>query len=603
MRPPRFHRYNSLLFHSLVRVTCGAQKDFTTLKYSEYFIPTLRDVPAEAELVSHQLLLRAGFVRKLSAGVYTLLPLGWRVVQKIESVLRDEMDAIACAEMRMPTLHPREMLEETGRWNVDVVYKLQDRREAEFALGFTHEEVMTDIARRDMRSWRDLPRLLYQNQTKFRDEPRPRGGMIRTREFIMFDAYSFDRDEAGMDVSYQKLKGAYDNFFARIQLPVVTAEADGGAIGDLDNHEFMVLSESGEDTILLCPNCGYAANAERCTVLTPESVLSSAPASNGDKPLEMVSTPGARTIDEVAGLLGTSANNLVKTLIYVADGTPVAVLVRGDHEVNEIKLRRLLKAESLGLADSATVERITGAPVGFAGPVGVIGLRLIADNSLLTMRNFIAGANQADAHYVHVNLGRDFSPTEYADIRVAVAKDLCPSCRTEKLEDARGIEVGHIFKLGSKYSAPMGANYTEESGAAKPIQMGSYGIGITRLLAALIENSHDKDGIIWPVAVAPFSVIIVVTYIKDEALVKAGQELHDALRARGVDVLLDDRDERAGIKFKDADLIGIPVRVVIGKGLANGTVEIKVRKNSDSAREAPVAEAANTVVALLSDLS
>ena len=567
------------------------------MKFSEYFIPTLREIPAEAELVSHQLLLRAGFIRKLSAGVYTLLPLGWRVIRKIEGILREEMDAIACAEMRMPTLHPREIMEETNRWNVDVVYKLKDRRDAEFALGFTHEEIMTDIARRDMRSWRDLPRLLYQVQTKFRDEARPRGGMIRTREFIMYDAYSFDRDEDGMDVSYRKLKAAYDRIFARMGLKVVTAEADGGAIGDLDNHEFMILSEAGEDTILLCPNCGYAANAERCAVIQKDALP--APASNGDKPLEMVSTPGARTIDEVAGFLGTTANNLVKTLLYVADGTPLAVLVRGDYEVNEIKLRRRLKAESLEMADAAAVERVTGAPVGFAGPVGVIGLRVIADNSIAGMRNFIAGANQADAHYVHVNFGRDFTPSEYADVRVAVAGDLCPSCQAEILEDARGIEVGHIFKLGAKYSKPMGATFTDDAGEIRPIQMGSYGIGLTRLLGGIIEASNDKDGIIWPASVAPFSVVIVIAYTRDDACIAAAHELHDTLTAQRIDVLLDDREDRAGVKFKDADLIGIPVRVVFGKSFANGVIELRARNNAESQREIPVADAVKEIEELL----
>lgn len=569
------------------------------MKVSEYFIPTLRDVPAEAELVSHQLLLRAGYIRKLAAGVYTLLPLGWRVVRKIEQIIRDEMDAISCAEMRMPTLHPREMLEESGRWNVDVVYKLKDRRDAEFALGFTHEEVMADIARRDIRSWRDLPRLLYQVQTKFRDEPRPRGGVIRTREFIMYDAYSFDRDEEGMNTSYRKLWGAYNKVFARIGLPVVVAEADGGAIGDLENHEFIQLAEAGEDTILLCPGCQYAANAEKCAVVPPPVAESA----NSEKPLEIVSTPGARSVAEVAGMLGTTENNLVKTLLFMADGEPVAALVRGDRDVNEIKLKRFLGANDMEMADAVTVERITGAPVGFAGPSGLIGLKIVADHEVEGMRNFITGANQADAHFVHVNIGRDFTPSEFADIRVAVAGDTCPKCRDARMEEARGIEVGHIFQLGTKYSGAMGVNYTDDTGATAPVQMGSYGIGMSRLLAALIENSHDKDGIIWHPAVSPFQVVIVVANVKDEQAVTAGNELHDALTRLGVDVLLDDRDERAGVKFKDADLVGLSVRVVIGKGLANGNIEIRARKDAATAKEVPVAEAAGAIVALLDELT
>ena len=570
------------------------------LKASQYFAPTLREVPAEAELESHRLLLRAGYIRKLGAGIYTYLPLAWRTIRKIEQVIRDEMDAIACLEMRMPSLHPREMMEETGRWNVDVVFKLKDRREADYALGFTHEEVMADIARRDLRSWRDLPRLLYQTQTKFRDEPRPRGGTIRTREFIMFDAYSFDRDSDGMDISYRKMWNAYDNTFRRIGLPVLTVEADGGAIGDLDNHEFMSLSEAGEDTVLRCSECSYAANAERCAVVAPEPI---GPSPMNEKPLEIISTPGARTIREVAGLLGTADSNLVKTLIYVADGAPVAVLVRGDRMLNEIKLRRVIGAKDLQLADDVTVERVTAAPVGFAGPVGIIGIRIVADNEIAAMRNFIAGANQSDAHFVHINVGRDFSPTEFADIREAVAGDLCPNCKTGTLSPVRGIEVGHIFKLGAKYSGAMGANYIAEDGAATPIQMGSYGIGLTRLLAALIENSHDENGIIWHPAVAPFQVVIVVAGWKDPQAVEAGQALHDELTRRGIDVLLDDREDRPGPKFKDADLVGYPVRVVIGKGLANGTVEIRPRRDPTAGREVPVEDAADAVVALLRELA
>ncbi len=568
------------------------------MKISEYFLPTLRDVPAEAEIASHQLLLRAGYIRKLSAGVYTYLPLAWRVVRNIEQIIRNEMDKVPSLEMRMPTLHPKEMLEETGRWNVDVVYKLRDRRDAEFALGFTHEEVMADIARRDIRSWRDLPISLYQLQTKFRDEPRPRGGVIRTREFIMFDAYTFDRDEAGMDAAYKKQWQAYENSFARMGLATLSVEADGGAIGDLDNREFMALSEVGEDTVLRCPHCNYAANAERCEVLAPTEEAK-ANGANGDKPLEIVSTPGARTIEEVAGMLAAPTTALVKTLLYVADDEPIAVLVRGDHEVNEIKLRRFLKASTLEMADSATVERVTGAPVGFAGPTGIIGLRIVADNAVRVMHNFITGANQADTHLVHVNVGRDFSPSDWADVRVAVAGDTCPKCQTEVMEEARGIEVGHIFKLGDKYSGAMGANYTDAAGATQPILMGSYGIGISRLLAALVEASHDKDGIIWHPNVAPFQVVVVVANVRDEAAAKAGQEIHDALQSAGVSVMLDDRDERAGVKFKDADLVGYPVRVVVGKGLANGNIEIRARRDATTSREIPVADVVGAVNELL----
>lgn len=571
------------------------------MKASSYFIPTLREVPGEAEVPSHQLLLRAGFIRKLASGVYSYLPLGWRVLRKIEQILREEMDQVACLEMRMPSLHPRDLMDETGRWNVDVVFHLKDRRDADWALGFTHEEVITDIVRRDVRSWRNLPLRLYQMQTKFRDEPRPRGGLIRVREFTMFDGYSFDRDVDALDVSYRNLWRAYENTFRRCGLPVVVVEADAGDIGGTDNHEFMVLSPSGEDTVLRCPSCGYAANAERCPVVPPTPPLAD---NNGTgfKPLEIISTPGMRTVNEVAGLLGTSPSNLVKTLLFRADDTPVAVLVRGDRDINEVKLARHLGAKELVLADAALVEKLTGAPVGFAGPTGLTGLRIVADQEVAVMRNFITGANQADAHFVHVNIGRDFAPGEYADIRTAVAGDACPHVPGGVLEEARGIEVGHIFKLGTKYSRAMNALITDEDGAERAIEMGCYGIGIPRTMAALIEQSHDDNGIIWPANIAPFEVVVVVANTKDEAAMQAGQALHDELVTRGVDVLLDDRDERAGVKFKDADLVGYPIRVVAGKGVVQGMLEVRLRKDAASTQEVAVSEAANHVGTLLASL-
>ncbi len=569
------------------------------MKASQYLLPTLREVPAEAELPSHRLLLRAGFIRKYASGVYSYLPLGWRVARKIEQILREETDAAGGVELRLPTLTPREVLEETGRWNVDVVYHLKDRREADFALGFTHEEAITDIIRHDVRSWRDLPLLAYQMQTKFRDEPRPRGGFIRLREFIMFDGYTFDRDEAAMDVSYKIMWGVYERFFLRCGVAVAVVEADGGAIGDLDNHEWMVLSPSGEDTILRCPACGYAANAERCPVLPPAPPTNA----NGEKPLEIVSTPGVRTVEEVAGMLGTVPASIVKTLLFVADGTPVAALVRGDREVNPIKLKRHLGAAELALADAKTVERLTDAPVGFAGPSGLNGTRIVADQEIAVLRNFITGANQADAHFVHVNVGRDFTPSEFADVRVAEAGDTCPKCEDSKLETVRGIEVGHIFKLGTKYSKAMGATVpAEEDGTPRAVEMGCYGIGVPRTMAAIIEASHDENGIVWPVGVAPFAVVIVVANVKDAAQVTAAQTLHDELSRRGIDVLLDDRDERAGVKFKDADLIGYPVRVVCGKGVANGVLEMRARRDPASGRDVPAGEAADVIVTLLDEL-
>ncbi|MBC8139446.1 MAG: proline--tRNA ligase [Fibrella sp.] len=572
------------------------------MKADRYLLPTLREVPADAELPSHQLLLRSGYIRQLAAGVWSYLPLAWRVIRRVEQVIREEMERVHCMETRLPTLTPKELLTETGRWDVPVVYKLKDRRDAEYALGFTHEEAMCDIVRREVRSWRQLPLLLFQHQTKFRDEPRPRGGTLRTREFIMFDAYSFDRDVAGMDRSFQLFAQAYRNVFNRMGLPFVEAEADGGDIGDLDNREFLILTESGEDTVLRCAEANWAANAEACACL---DIAPFEQTDESERAMETVSTPRMRTIEEVAGFLKVSPTKLIKTLIYVADKTPVAVLLRGDREVNEIKLRRVLNAKDLALASSDVVENITGAPVGFAGPTGIkAGTRVLADYEVRYLKNAVTGANQQDAHFTGVNAGRDFTPSDYADLRVAVAGDPCPVAPEYPLTDARGIEVGHIFKLGTKYSEPLKAYYSDEAGAQQPILMGSYGIGNSRLLAALVEASHDDNGIIWHPAVAPFQVVVVIANTKDEAASHAAEGLHDELEAAGISVMLDNRDERPGVKFKDADLIGYPLRVVFGKGFAAGNVEIKARKaDKDSAKEVPAAEALSAVRELLAELS
>ena len=542
------------------------------MRASTYFAPTLREVPAEAEIPSHKLLLRAGYLRKLGAGVYTYLPLAWKVIRKMEQVLREEQELINCAEMRMPTLVPKELMEETGRWGLDVVYKLQDRRKADFALGFTHEEVITDLARQELRSWRDLPVMLYQVQTKFRDEPRPRGGVIRTREFLMFDAYSFDRDIDAMDTSYKAQRTAYERFFQRIGLRYLIVDADGGAIGDLDNQEFMSLADAGEDTVLSCDSCSYAANAEKCPV-NPPTASETEPSVS----LEQVHTPNARTIDEVAAFLGTASSMFIKTLIYSADGKPVVVLVRGDHSVNDIKLARLIGAAELELAPEAMVVAVTGAPVGFAGPVGLTGVPIYADHAVTVLQNAVTGANKADFHITGVAAGRDFTWTVAADIRVAEDGDSCPMCTSGTMRTTRGIEIGHIFKLGDKYSKAMQLDVTGEDGKLQAIQMGCYGIGMSRSLAAIVEASHDKDGIIWPISVAPFEVSIVVAARQDDAQYAAADSIYKGMKSAGLDVYFDDRDERAGVKFKDADLMGCPIRVVVGKGLATGVVEVKQR--------------------------
>ena len=542
------------------------------MRASSYFAPTLREVPAEAEIPSHKLLLRAGYLRKLGAGVYTYLPLAWKVIRKMEQVLREEQELINCAEMRMPTLVPKELMEETGRWGLDVVYKLQDRRKADFALGFTHEEVITDLARQELRSWRDLPVMLYQVQTKFRDEPRPRGGVIRTREFLMFDAYSFDRDVDAMDTSYKAQRTAYERFFQRIGLRYLIVDADGGAIGDLDNQEFMSLADAGEDTVLSCDSCSYAANAEKCPV-NPPAASETVPSVS----LEEVHTPNARTIDEVAAFLGTASSMFIKTLIYSADGKPVVVLVRGDHTVNDVKLARLVGAAELELAPEAIVVAVTGAPVGFAGPVGLTNVPIYADHAVTVLQNAVTGANKADFHITGVAAGRDFTWTVVADIRVAEDGDSCPMCTSGTMRTTRGIEIGHIFKLGDKYSKAMQLDVTGEDGKLQAIQMGCYGIGMSRSLAAIVEASHDKDGIIWPISVAPFEVSIVVAARQDDTQYAAADAIYTGMKAAGLDVYFDDRDERAGVKFKDADLMGCPIRVVVGKGLATGVVEVKQR--------------------------
>lgn len=572
------------------------------MKADRYLLPTLREVPSDAELASHQLLLRAGFIRQLAAGVWSYLPLAWRVIRRVEQVIREEMEAIGCLETRLPTLTPKELLTETGRWDVPVVYKLCDRRDSEYALGFTHEEAMCDIVRREIRSWRQLPLLMFQHQTKFRDEPRPRGGTLRTREFIMFDAYSFDRDVAGMDASFDTFAQSYRNIFSRIGLPFVEAEADGGDIGDLDNREFLILTDAGEDTVLRCVEANFAANAEACAC---PDIAPAAPDTAPEEALQTVPTPGARTIDEVARFLKVAPQKLIKTLVYVADSSPIVVLLRGDREVNEIKLRRFTGAKELALALEAVVESVTGAPVGFAGVIGLKpGVRVLADYEVRYIKNGVTGANSPNAHIIGVNAGRDFSPTDYADLRVAVAGDPCPAAPQFPLTDARGIEVGHIFKLGSKYSKPLKAEYASESGEQTTILMGSYGIGNSRLLAALVEASHDENGIIWHPSVAPFQAVIVVGNIKDEPALAAAEALHDELERAGVTVMLDNRDERIGVKFKDADLVGYPVRVVFGKGFASGMVEIKARRDGrDGAKEVPLMGAVDAVREMLGELS
>lgn len=547
------------------------------MKFSTLHIPTLKEDPSEAEVISHKLMLRAGMIRKLAAGIYNFLPMGLRVLRKVENIVREELNRAGAQEVLLPAVQPAELWEQSGRWELygPELLRFKDRHQRNFCFGPTHEEVITDLVRRDVRSYRDLPINLYQIQTKFRDEIRPRFGLMRGREFMMKDAYSFDVDDKGAEASYRAMEKAYKRIFSRCGLKFRMVQADPGNIGGSFSAEFMVLAESGEDDIVSCTGCEYAANMEKASIrdTTP------APAEGDMLPMESVETPGQRTIEEVAAFLKTTPENLVKTLIYLADGNPVAALVRGDHDLNEVKFQRFLKAETIEMAPPEVILKVTGAPVGFAGPVGLT-IRAVADNGIKGMKNFITGGNAEDVHFVNLNFDRDFTVAEYADIRNAKQGDPCPICEGT-LQIHRGIEVGHIFKLGTKYSKPMGCTVLDEDGAEKPIEMGCYGIGIGRTAASAIEQNNDKFGIIWPIPIAPFTVVLTTIRPEGEVL-ETADKLYDDMTGAGIEVLYDDRDERPGVKFKDADLIGIPIRVTVGnKALADGCVELKLRSEKD----------------------
>jgi prolyl-tRNA synthetase len=566
------------------------------MRATQLFFPTLRDAPKDAELVSHKLLLRAGFIRPLGAGVYSYLPLGLKTLNKISNIARQEMDRIGGSEVFLPALFPRELLEESGRDKVDVLFTAQPH---DYFLGFTHEEVLTDIMRSAIQSYKQLPQLPYQIQTKFRNEPRPRGGLIRGREFLMLDAYTFNRDEASSVAAYQQVKEAFQRMFDRSGLASLSVAADSGAIGGSHSEEFMVLSDGGEDTVLRCDKTGYAANSERCEAIP-------APAETAETtvpPMETVSTPGSTSIEAVAAFLNVPPTRLIKTLVMNApDGSPVLVLVRGDRELNEAKLAKLLGGPS-PLADAPTVERVTGAPVGFAGPVGLkTPVRIIADREIATMRDGVVGANAADAHRIHVTPGRDFPMPELADLRTAVAGDISPADPSGRLYEQRGIEVGHVFNLGTRYSDPMSATFNDEDGTIKPIRMGSYGLGVSRTMAAAVEQHHDDNGIVWPIVLAPFEVVVVLAAWKDEAQRHAAEALYKELQDAGIDVLYDDRDERAGVKFKDWDLIGIPIQIVVGKSLAEGNVEVGLRHDKSRKELVPVTGAVDYIRTLIQQL-
>ncbi|MBC7351792.1 MAG: proline--tRNA ligase [Thermogutta sp.] len=548
--------------------------------WSKTFIPTLKETPEGAEIPSHVLMLRAGLINQVMAGAYTYLPLGLRALRKAEQIVREEMDAAGAVELLMPSLSPLSLWERTGRDKAfgDVLIRVElkrQNRKVNAVLGPTHEEIVTDLVAHHISSYRQLPITLYQISPKFRNEERPRFGVLRTSEFLMKDAYSFDTSLEGLNRSYEAMYRAYCRIFDRCCLAYIPVEAESGPIGGEASHEFMVPANNGEDKIVHCAACGYAANLERAEIGPRRAEQ---PTTTEPAPLERVPTPGASSIDQVSRFLNCRPQDLIKTLIYLADGQPVAVLIRGDHEANENKIRRALGAKEIQLADPTTIERVTGAPVGFAGPVGLKEkVTIIADYDIQFMRNAVTGANEADTHLKGVNLGRDFNVERFADLRCAQDNDPCPRC-SGILRLRPAIEVGHVFKLGTKYSEALSARFLDPSEQLKPIIMGCYGIGINRILAALIETTHDENGIIWPVALAPYEVVIVPVNVADEKSREAAFQLYDAFRKENIEVILDDRDVRAGVKFKDADLIGFPMRVVVGeRGLAQGNVEVKWR--------------------------
>jgi prolyl-tRNA synthetase len=553
------------------------------MRTSHTLIPTLREDPGEAETVSHRLLLRAGMIRKVAAGIYTYLPLGLRVLRKIETIVREEMNRAGALEVLMPIAAPAELWRETGRWDFygKELLRFKDRHERDFCLGPTHEEIITDLIRCEVRSYRQLPLNCYQIQTKFRDEIRPRFGLMRAREFIMKDAYSFDKDEAGAKISYQKMYDAYSRIFTRCGLTFRAVEADTGLIGGTSSHEFMVLADTGEETIVYAESGAYAANVERAETLPPVGTSSDAP-----RPLRKVPTPGVRSVEEVTAFLKVSPAQLVKTILYQSSKDLVAVLVRGDQEVNEIKVRKLLGATALELADPAKVAAATGAPAGFTGPIGLAGIRIIADHAVKALRNVVVGGNEVDMHYMDANWDRDFVVEQFGDLRNAQEGDPSPK-GNGFLRIARGIEVGHVFMLGTKYSKAMNAVFLDPEGKECLAVMGCYGIGVSRVAAAAIEQHHDAKGMLWPTPIAPFHIHLL-PLSQSAAVSSTAQTLYETLSQAGAEVLWDDRDERAGVKFNDADLIGAPYQLVIGeKGLAQGTVEFKERKTGAVKKMAP----------------
>lgn len=554
------------------------------MRWSQYFIPTLREDPADAEVISHKLLLRAGLIRQLSAGIYSYLPLGQRIALKVMQILREEMNAIGGQEFYLPALHPAEVWQESGRWQAigDDMFRLKDRKGADMCLGMTHEEVFTTLARHELRSYKQLPQVWYQIQIKFRDEARPKSGLMRLRTFIMKDAYSFDIDRDGLDKSFADQREAYKRIFTRCGIQFLIVEASSGAMGGSESSEFMARTPAGEDLVVSCPNCGYAANLEKAT-----SKIKPLADEHGPEAPEEFPTPGVRTIEDLTTFPGGApAERQIKTLVFFAttgsESQPVLALVRGDHQLHETKLADSLRANAIRPAHPAEINDLLGANPGSLGAVQAKAkrnpafgeLRIIADEALKGRRNMTTGANKDDHHIRGVDIERDIQVDTWADLRTVISGELCPRCGEGLLEVFKGMEIGHIFKLGTKYSESMGASVLNEEGVQVPIVMGSYGIGVERIITAAVEQRHDDDGIVWPRSLTPFHVVVTITNMKQDELRAAGEKLYEELQRAGLEVLLDDRDERAGVKFKDADLIGIPFRITMGKKISEGLVEL-----------------------------
>jgi prolyl-tRNA synthetase len=553
---------------------------------SKYLLPTLKEIPREVEVPSHQLMIRSGIMRQLASGIYEWLPLGLRVLYKVENIVREEMNSIGAQEVSLPAMQPRELWEESGRWDFygKELIRLKDRNKRDFCLGPTHEEVITDLVRREVRSYKELPLLLYQFQTKFRDEIRPRFGVIRAREFYMKDAYSFDATDKNAVTSYNNVFETYSRIFQRCGLKFRSVEAQTGAIGGAFSHEFMVIADTGEEIIVSC-KCGYAANLEKAECVPPAKISGKG---SGLKKLEEVETKNMKTVEEAGKFLKEKPDKFIKTLVYKTNGEPVIVMIRGDHEVNESKVKSYLGVNEIFLADEKTIEEVTGAPLGFAGPVGLkVKCKLLADYSVEGIVNGVTGANRKDYHLKNVNINRDYSVDKILDLRKAKEGDACPKCG-KTLKFSRGIEVGHTFKLGTKYSKTLRATFLDKDGKEKYFVMGCYGIGVSRIVAAAIEQSHDQNGIIWPLPIAPFQVLILPVNYEHEKIRAISNKIYKQLENGGYEILMDDRDERAGVKFKDADLIGIPIRVTVGeKTLAQNIVEVKLRGEKEVRKVEP----------------